>query len=75
MGMSYEIIPNKQAECLNDLSEELSFFFEQVGGYGQTAEVEQISKILKFVSFHRLCELCLVGRLCRFEPCGVASCL
>jgi hypothetical protein len=47
MGMSYDIIPNKQTKCANNFGNGLSFFFEQVGGYGQTAEVEQVSQILK----------------------------
>jgi len=47
MGMSYDIIPNKQTKCANDFGNGLSFFFEQVGGYGETSEVEQVSQILK----------------------------
>ncbi|MBS0425458.1 MAG: hypothetical protein JSR71_13845 [Proteobacteria bacterium] len=47
MGMSYDIIPNKQTKCANDFGNGLSFFFEQVGGYGETAEVEQVSQVLK----------------------------
>jgi hypothetical protein len=47
MGMSYEIIPNKQTKCVNDFGNGLSFFFEQVEGYGENAEVEQVSQILK----------------------------
>jgi hypothetical protein len=47
MGMNYEIIPNKETKCTNGFGNGLSFFFEQVGGYGETAEVEQVSKILK----------------------------
>jgi hypothetical protein len=46
MGMYYYIVPNKQTACKDDFSSQLSFFFEQVGGYGETAEVEQVSKIL-----------------------------
>ncbi len=46
MGMSYEIIPNKPTKCVNDFGEGLFFFFEQVVGYEETAEVEQVSKIL-----------------------------
>ncbi len=46
-GMTYEIIPNKQTKCANDFGDGLSFFFEQVGGYGETAEVEQVSQVLK----------------------------
>lgn len=47
MGMNYHIIPNKQTRCPNDFGNGLSFFFEQVGGYEEKAEVEQVSKILK----------------------------
>ncbi|MFT3704173.1 MAG: hypothetical protein QM802_17530 [Agriterribacter sp.] len=45
--MSYDIIPNKHTKCANDFGNGLSFFFEQVGGYGETAEVEQVSQVLK----------------------------
>jgi len=47
MGMSYDIIPNKKTACTNQFPGGLSFFFEQVGGYGEHAEVEQVSRILK----------------------------
>lgn len=47
MGMDYYLIPNKHSNCPNDFGNGLSFFFEQVGGYGETAEVEQVSTILK----------------------------
>ena len=47
MGMSYDIIPNKQTKCANDFGNGLSFFFEQIGGYGENAEVVQVSQILK----------------------------
>ena len=47
MGMSYDIVPNKQTRCANNFGEGLSFFFEQVEGYGETAEVEQVSQIFK----------------------------
>lgn len=46
MGMDYFIVPNKQTTCKDNFGNGLSFFFEQVGGYGETAEVEQVSKIL-----------------------------
>jgi hypothetical protein len=46
MGMDYYIVPNKQTNCKDDFGNGLSFFFEQVGGYGETAEVEQVSRIL-----------------------------
>lgn len=47
MGMDYYIVPDGQTECSNDFPEELSYFFEQVGGYGEYAQVEQVSKILQ----------------------------
>ncbi len=47
MGMSYDIVPNNQTKCANNFGEGLSFFFEQVEGYGETAEVEQVSRIFK----------------------------
>lgn len=46
MGMNYYIVPNKQTNCENNFGNGLSFFFEQIGGYGEAAEVEQVSKIL-----------------------------
>ena len=45
MGMCYYIVPNKPTQCKDDFGNGLSFFFEQVGGYGDKAEVEQISKL------------------------------
>jgi hypothetical protein len=47
MGMSYFIYPDRKTSCGNDFGEGLSFFFEQPGGYGETAEVEQVSRILQ----------------------------
>ena len=44
--MSYNLIPNKESKCENDFPGGLSFFFEQVEGYGETAEVEQVSRLL-----------------------------
>lgn len=46
MGMSYEIIPNKQTKCVNNFGNGLSYFFEQIEGYNETAEVEQVSRVL-----------------------------
>ncbi len=46
MGMSYYLVPDRQTNCKDDFGSGLTFFFEQVGGYGETAEVEQVSKIL-----------------------------
>jgi hypothetical protein len=47
MGMDYYIIPEIETACQNDFPENLSFFFEQVGGYGEYAEVSQVSRILQ----------------------------
>lgn len=47
MGMDYFIIPDIQVECDDNFPEGLSFFFEQIGGYGEYAEVEQVSRILQ----------------------------
>ena len=46
MGMSYFIIPNKKTSCKDDFPDGLSFFFEQIGGYDDKAEVAQVSEIL-----------------------------
>ena len=46
MGMSYDIIPNKETKCENDFGDGLSYFFEQVEAYYETAEVEQVSRVL-----------------------------
>lgn len=47
MGMDYYIIPDGEVACENEFPESLSFFFEQVGGYEEKAEVSQVSKILQ----------------------------
>ena len=47
MGMDYYIIPEEETACEDSFPEDLSFFFEQVGGYGEAAEVEQVSRILE----------------------------
>ena len=47
MGMDYYIIPEKETACEDSFPEGLSFFFEQVGGYDEAAEVEQVSRILE----------------------------
>jgi hypothetical protein len=47
MGMDYYIIPDEQTDCEDNFPESLSFFFEQVGGCGEYAEVEQVSRILQ----------------------------
>jgi hypothetical protein len=47
MGMDYYIMPGGEAHCENEFPEGLSFFFEQVGGYDDYAEVSQVSQILQ----------------------------
>lgn len=47
MGMDYYIIPDGEVACDNEFPESLSFFFEQVGGYEEKAEVSQVSRILQ----------------------------
>jgi hypothetical protein len=47
MGMSYFIHPDKHTDCTDNFPDRLSTFFGQVGGYGEKAEVSQISKILQ----------------------------
>lgn len=47
MGMDYYIIPELEVNCQDEFPEGLSFFFEQVGGYEEYAEVSQVSKILQ----------------------------
>jgi hypothetical protein len=47
LGMTYSIIANKETNCENNFGDGLSFFFEQIGGYEEFAEVIQVSKILK----------------------------
>jgi hypothetical protein len=47
MGMDYYIIPENETHCEDSFPDGLSFFFEQVGGYGESAEVEQVSRILQ----------------------------
>ena len=46
MGMDYYIYSNKQTSCKKEFPEQLSFFFEQIGGYGDQSEVAQVSVIL-----------------------------
>ncbi|MBO2011491.1 hypothetical protein [Hymenobacter negativus] len=45
--MDYYIIPEEETTCEDSFPDGLSFFFEQVGGYGEAAEVEQVSRILQ----------------------------
>lgn len=45
--MQYSIVPNRQTPCEDDFGNGLSYFFEQVGGYGDKAEVEQVSRLLE----------------------------
>ncbi|WP_035566816.1 hypothetical protein [Hymenobacter sp. IS2118] len=45
--MDYYIVPEHEIACEDSFPDGLSFFFEQVGGYGEVAEVEQVSRILQ----------------------------
>ena len=42
MGMYYYLIPETETECTTDFPSGLSYFFEQVGGYGEYATVSQL---------------------------------
>ena len=42
MGMYYYLIPETETNCTNDFPTGLSYFFEQVGGYGEYATVSQL---------------------------------
>ncbi|OON69226.1 hypothetical protein B0919_07950 [Hymenobacter sp. CRA2] len=44
--MNYFIQPDRELDCPNDFPEGLSYFFEQVGGYGEGSEVAQVSGLL-----------------------------
>jgi hypothetical protein len=46
MGMDYYIMPKEEVQCANEFPEKLSQFFEQVGGYYESAAASQVSKIL-----------------------------
>lgn len=46
LGMSYAIVPDRATPCTNDFGNGLSYFFEQVGGYEEFAEVSQVSRVL-----------------------------
>lgn len=45
--MTYSIHPDKPTSCKDDFPDRLSSFFEQVGGYGEKAEVVQVGLILR----------------------------
>ncbi|GAB2772823.1 hypothetical protein HNQ93_000822 [Hymenobacter luteus] len=45
--MDYYLIPDQETDCENEFPQGLSFFFEQVGGYNEHAEVAQVSRILQ----------------------------
>ncbi|MDX1938271.1 MAG: hypothetical protein SFU21_14215 [Flavihumibacter sp.] len=47
MGMNYNIHSNIETNCQNNFPYELSYFFEQFGGFGNNSEVAQVSDILK----------------------------
>lgn len=45
--MDYSIEANVKTECKDDFPPRLSFFFEQIGGFGDKSMVAQVEKILK----------------------------
>lgn len=47
MGMDYTIFADKETQCEDDFPDDLSFFFEQYGGYEEYSEVGQVSTLLK----------------------------
>ena len=46
-SMTYFLIPDKKSSCTDDFPEGLSFFFQELGGFEDKAEVAQVSRILK----------------------------
>jgi hypothetical protein len=46
MGMYYHITANVETECKDYFPSGLSFFFEQIGGYGEKSMVSQVEQIL-----------------------------
>lgn len=46
MGMDYYISANIETDCSDNFPSGLSFFFEQVGGYGEKSMVSQVEQIL-----------------------------
>lgn len=46
VGMSYSIEANVETKCKDDFPPGLSFFFEQIGGFGDKSMVTQVEKIL-----------------------------
>lgn len=46
MGMDYYIKANAETECEDNFPSGLSFFFEQIGGYGEKSMVSQVEQIL-----------------------------
>jgi hypothetical protein len=46
MGMRYLIKPDKHTSCEGQFPLELSFFFEQMDGYGDKSEVAQVAALL-----------------------------
>ncbi len=45
-GMNYTIEANVKTKCKDDFTSSLSFFFEQVEGFGDKSMVSQVEKIL-----------------------------
>ena len=46
VGMNYSIEANVKTKCKDDFPPRLSFFFEQIGGFGDKSMVIQVEKIL-----------------------------
>jgi len=46
VGMNYSIEANVKTKCNDDFPPRLSFFFEQIGGFGDKSMVTQVEKIL-----------------------------
>lgn len=46
MGMRYLLKPDKHTSCEGQFPYELSFFFEQMSGYGNKSEAIQVSELL-----------------------------
>ena len=47
MSMTYFLVPDKKGSCSDDFPDGLSYFFEQIGGFDEKAEVAQVSRVLQ----------------------------
>ena len=45
--MTYFLVPDKKGSCSDDFPDGLSYFFEQIGGFDEKAEVAQVSRVLQ----------------------------